>query len=371
MSNRLTEWRDRIQVTNRLHLNHAGVSPMSLTVADAIQTALLSQHQDGPLQQYISMFNTVSNVREMLASLIGVPSEYIGLTRNTSHAMSIIANGLRLPKGSEVVVASDEFPGIVYPWIPLESHGLQLVRIQSEGVTIDADDYINAFTERTKVVIVSWVHWCTGIKVDIDKIVREAKKRGIIVICDTIQGVGSIPVDFLASDVDYIIGGSHKWLTCPSGLGYIAASPDMIRQLQPTNIGWNSVTNSLDLDNLRPGDIKTNASIVEEGNPSFLTIIGCQAALKELTDQGISLIGEQVVRLSSTLSLELQKREWNVRCAIQETGLVCAVPPKSVIRTAARLESVGIDVAIRGGAIRFSPHAYQTLDDIQKLLLHL
>ena len=371
MSNRLAEWRDRIQVTHRLHLNHAGVSPMSLTVADAIQTALLSQHRDGPLQQYISMFNAVSNVREMLAALIGVPSEDIGLTRNTSHAMSIIANGLRLPLGSEVVVASDEFPGIVYPWIPLESHGLKLVRIQSEGVTIGAGDYINAFTERTKVVIVSWVHWCTGIKVDIDKIVREAKQRGIIVICDTIQGLGSIPVDFNASDVDFIIGGSHKWLTCPSGLGYIAASPPTIRQLHPTNIGWNSVTNSLDLDNLRPDDMKTNASIVEEGNPSFLTIIGCQAALKELTGLDITVIGEQVVTLSSLLSRELQKREWTLHCEKQETGLVCAVPPKSVIRTAARLESVGIDVAIRGGAIRFSPHAYQTHDDIQNLLLHL
>jgi len=371
MSTMFAEWRERIQVTNRLHLNHAGVSPMSLTVAEAIQTALQSQHRDGPLQQYICMFSAVSNVREMLASLIGVPSCYIGLTRNTSHAMSIIANGLHLPQGAEVIVAVDEFPGIVYPWVTLENDGVKLVRIPSARTNFCADDYIDAFTERTKVVIVSWVHWCTGIKVDIDKIVREARQRGIIVICDTIQGLGSIPVDFNVLDVDFIIGGSHKWLTCPSGLAYISASPAAMRLLRPTNVGWNSVANSLDLDNLRPDDIKHNASIVEEGNPSFLTIIGCQAALKELTDQDISLIGEQVVRLSRTLSLELQNREWTVRCAIQETGLVCAVPPKSVIRTAAMLDSTGVDVAIRGGAIRFSPHAYQTLDDIQKLLPHL
>ena len=371
MSDTFAGWRQRIQVSNRLHFNHAGVSPMSMTVANAIQTALLSQHMDGPLQQYITMFNTVSDVREMLASLIGVPSDYIGLTRNTSHAMSIIASGLRLPEGAEVVTAFDEFPGIVYPWIPLERDGLKLVRIQPGGTTFSAQDYIDAFTDKTRVVIVSWVHWCTGAKVDIDKLVREAKRRGIIVICDTIQGLGSVPVDFNALEVDFIVGGSHKWLTCPSGLGYIAASPAAMRLLKPTNIGWNSVINSLDLDNLRPDDIKHSAAIVEEGNPSFLTIIGCQAALKELTELGINAVGEQVVTLANALSLELQNHGWSLRCSTQETGLVCAVPPTSVMRMVARLDTAGVDVAIRGGAIRFSPHAYQTLDDIQKLFTHI
>ena len=367
MTNNFAEWRSQIQVSNRLHLNHAGVSPMSQTVAAALQSSLLSQHHDGPLQQYIKMFEAVPTVREMLASLIGVPGDHIGLTRNTSHAMSILANGLSLPPGSEVVVAHDEFPGIVYPWIPLERDGIHLIRIHPAGATFTAADYIDAFTANTKVVIVSWVHWCAGCKIDIDQIVRVAKQRGILVICDTIQGLGSIPVDFRAADVDFIIGGSHKWLTCPSGLGYIAASPSMMRILKPTNIGWNSVENSLDLDTLRPGDLKASAAIIEEGNPSFLTIVGSHAALTELTSEGIDAIGDQVVSLASTIAGELQARGWTLRCAVQETGLVCAVPPSSVLRMAARLDSKAIDIAIRAGAIRFSPHAYQTIDDLQPL----
>lgn len=367
MNNTFAEWRSQIQVSKRLHLNHAGVSPMSQTVAAALQRSLLSQHNDGPLQQYIKMFDAVPTVREMLASLIGVPGDHIGLTRNTSHAMSILANGLSLLPGSEVVVADDEFPGIVYPWIPLERDGIHLIRIHPAGETFTATDYIDAFTANTKVVIVSWVHWCSGAKIDIDQIVRVAKQRGIFVICDTIQGLGSIPVDFRASDVDFIIGGSHKWLTCPSGLGYIATSPNTMRILKPTNIGWNSVENSLDLDTLRPGDLKESAAIVEEGNPSFLTIVGSQAALTELTSHGIDSIGDQVVSLASTIACELKARGWTLRCSVQETGLVCAVPPSSVLRMAARLDSKAIDIAIRAGAIRFSPHAYQTIDDLQPL----
>jgi selenocysteine lyase/cysteine desulfurase len=367
MNNTFAEWRSQIQVSKRLHLNHAGVSPMSQTVATALQRALLSQHNDGPLQQYIKMFEAVPTVREMLASLIGVPGDHIGLTRNTSHAMSILANGLSLLPGSEVVVAHDEFPGIVYPWIPLERDGIHLKRIHPAGATFTATDYIDAFTANTKVVIVSWVHWCTGCKIDIDQIVSVAKQRGIVVICDTIQGLGSIPIDFRASDVDFIIGGSHKWLTCPSGLGYIAASPNTMSILKPTNIGWNSVENSLDLDTLRPGDLKASAAIVEEGNPSFLTIVGSHAALTELTSHGIDAIGDQVVSLASTIAGELRARGWTLRCSVQETGLVCAVPPSSVLRMAARLDSKAIDIAIRAGAIRFSPHAYQTINDLQPL----
>jgi selenocysteine lyase/cysteine desulfurase len=367
MNNTFAEWRSQIQVSKRLHLNHAGVSPMSQSVAEAIHNSLLSQHYDGPLQQYIKMFEAVPTVREMLASLIGVPGDHIGLTRNTSHAMSILANGLSLLPGSEVVVAHDEFPGIVYPWIPLERDGIHLKRIHPAGATFTANDYIDAFTDNTRVVIVSWVHWCSGAKIDIDEIVRVAKQRGILVICDTIQGLGSIPVDFRASDVDFIIGGSHKWLTCPSGLGYIAASPNTMSILKPTNIGWNSVENSLDLDTLRPGNLKASAAIVEEGNPSFLTIVGSHAALTELTSHGLDAIGDQVVSLASTIAGELQARGWTLRCSVQETGLVCAVPPSSVLRMAARLDSKAIDIAIRAGAIRFSPHAYQTINDLQPL----
>ena len=371
MNKDFTSWRNNIQVSNRLHLNHAGVSPMSLTVLDALQTALLSQHRDGPLQQYITMFEAVNSVRQQLASLIGVDETYVGLTRNTSHSMSIIANGLRLGSGAEVVVAHDEFPGIVYPWLPLQRDGVKVVRIEPTGPTYCADDYIQAFTANTRVVVVSWVHWCTGANIDIDKLLLEAKRREIIVICDTIQGLGSIPVDFDATQVDFIIGGSHKWLTCPSGLGYIAASPDAMSKLTPTNIGWNSVKNSLDLDTLRPDDLRVSASIVEEGNPAFLTIIGSNAALTEVTSYGMIDIGEQVLKLANTIANGLQQHGWSLRCSALASGLVSAVPPGSLMRTAAKLDAAGIDVAIRGGAIRFSAHAYQTVDDIQPLLEHI
>ncbi len=367
----IASWRNNIQVSNRLHLNHAGVSPMSLTVLDALQTALVSQHHDGPLQQYIKMFDAVNAVRHQLAALIGVDYTDVGLTRNTSHSMSIIANGLRLGPGAEVIVATDEFPGIVYPWLPLQRDGVNVVRIEPMGTTYCADDYIQAFTANTRVVVVSWVHWCTGAKIDIDRLVGEARRREIIVICDAIQGLGSIPVDFDPTQVDFIIGGSHKWLTCPSGFGYIAASPNAMLQLIPTNIGWNSVINSLDLDFLRPDDLRQCAGIVEEGNPSFLTIIGSNAALSEMTSCGIPAIGEQVLMLAQTIAAELQQRGWSLRCSALASGLVCAVPPGSLVRTAAELDAAGIDVAIRGGAIRFSPHAYQTPVDIQPLLEHL
>lgn len=317
------------------------------------------------------MFDAVKSVRFQIASLIGVDETYVGLTRNTSHSMSIIANGLRLGPGAEVLVAHDEFPGIVYPWLPLQLDGISLVRIEPTAPTFCADDYINAFTTNTRVVIVSWIHWCTGAKIDIDALVSEAKRRDIIVVCDAIQGLGSIPVDFQALDVDFIIGGSHKWLTCPSGLGYIAASPHSMKKLVPTNIGWNSVNNSLDLDSLRPNDIKESAAIVEEGNPSFLTIIGAEAALAELTRYDMSAIGDAVRSLATAIADELQDKGWSLRCPRVESGLVCAVPPGSLVRSAAKLEAAGIDVAIRAGAIRFSAHAYQTLADIQPLLDHL
>ena len=371
MNKDFTSWRKNIQVSNRLHLNHAGVSPMSLTVLDALQTALMSQHHDGPLQQYIKMFETVNSVRQQLASLIGVDETYVGLTRNTSHSMSIIANGLRLGQGAEVVVAHDEFPGIVYPWLPLQRDGVKVVRIEPTGPTYCADDFIHAFNANTRVVVVSWVHWCTGANIDIDKLVLEAKRREIIVICDTIQGLGSIPVDFDATQVDFIIGGSHKWLTCPSGLGYIAASPNAMTKLLPTNIGWNSVKNSLDLDTLRPDELRESAAIVEEGNPALLTIIGSNAALTEVTSYGITAIGEQIRTLANTIANGLQQRGWSLRCPDVKSGLVCAVPPGSLMRTAAKLDAAGIDVAIRGGAIRFSAHAYQTVDDIQPLFEHI
>lgn len=367
MSSDFLEWRQNIQVANRLHLNHAGVSPMSMTVAKAIKNALVSQHLDGPLQEYIKMFDAVNSVRSLISSLMGVQASDVGLTRNTSHSMSIIANGLRLGKGAEVIVGIDEFPGVVYPWLPLQRDGVTVTRINPSGKTFSADDYIEAFSDETRVVIVSWIHWCTGSRIDVDKIVKAAQAREIIVICDTIQGLGAIPVDFTAPAVDFIIGGSHKWLTCPSGLGYIAASPSSMARLKPTNIGWNSVTNSLNLDALRPNDLKDCAAIIEEGNPSFLTIVGCQAALSELCSHSTITVGDRILLLAKSIATELSTAGWTLQCDTVESGIVSAIPSGSTMRAAAKLDSSGIDIAIRAGAIRFSPHAYQNLDDFQRL----
>ena len=78
----------------------------------------------------------------------------------------------------------------------------------------------------------------TALILPIDKVVKEAKVRGIKTIIDGAHVPGHIPLDIKAMDPDYYTGACHKWLCCPKGVSFLYVRKELQDGMQPLVFSW-------------------------------------------------------------------------------------------------------------------------------------
>src|SRR5437763_1949153 len=108
-----------------IYLNHAGVSPLPARVVQSIERALAWSSKDPVGYFERGVIPTIRSARVRLARLMGVPPAHLAFTKNTGHALSIVADGMILDPGDNVVVADCEYPSVVYPWKAQSRQGVE------------------------------------------------------------------------------------------------------------------------------------------------------------------------------------------------------------------------------------------------------
>ncbi len=353
-----------------VYLNHAGVSPMPARVAAAVSETA-AQFSGDPLGVFMSrVMPAMASARARLARLMGVPAEHLALTKNTGHGLSIVADGLKLDAGDNVVSVSCEYPSVVYPWYAQADRGIEtrLVTPRPDG-TFTAEDLDAAMDDRTRVVTVSWIQFGTGFRCDLAAIVAAAHARNALVIVDVIQGLGALPLNVQELGIDIAVTGAHKWLMAPPGTGGLYVAPHVLDRLRLVNMGAGAVVDVMKFDPL-DFDVKPTVQRYEEGSPNALGLVGLDAALSLLEDVGIDAIAARIMLLSGYAAQKLEAKNYQVvspRADHQRAGLVLfkhpSLPNDSVMQALADAQVVA---AVRGGNLRFSPHFYNTTEEIDR-----
>ena len=129
MTNALSEHYRREEfaeaVARRVYLNHAGVSPSPARVVRAVQEGAALAGRD-PVGFFMEgVLPARDSARARLARLMGVPAEHLALVKNTGHALAIVADGLILEPGDNIVLASCDYPAVVYPWYAQAARGVE------------------------------------------------------------------------------------------------------------------------------------------------------------------------------------------------------------------------------------------------------
>ncbi len=358
-------------VTARLvYLNHAGVSPMPARVAAAVSETTAQMVGD-PLGTFMSrVMPAMGSARTRLARLMGVPAEHLALTKNTGHGLSIVADGLKLEAGDNIVSVDCEYPSVVYPWYAQADRGIEtrLVTPHADG-TFTAEDLDAVMDDRTRVVTVSWIQFGTGFRCDLAALAAAAHARNALVVVDVIQGLGALPLNVEALGIDIAVTGVHKWLMAPPGAGGLYVAPHVLDRLRLVNMGAGAVVDVMKFDPLK-FDVKPTVQRYEEGSPNVLGLVGLDAALSLLEEVGTDAIGPQIMALSAHAAQKLEEKGYQVvspRADPQRAGLVTfkhpLLPNESVLQTLTDAKVVG---AIRGGNLRFSPHFYNTMEEIDQ-----
>ncbi len=369
-----TAFRRQMPVAERYaYFDHAAVAPLSAPARDAMQAWLDDSTEHGDAH-WLDWAARLEQTRQSAARLVNADPAEIALLPNTTAGINLVAEGLDWRPGDNVVLPADEFPSNQYPWLNLAARGVEVRRVEPDGDHVSLAQLLAACDDRTRVVAVSWVGYAHGWRHDLDTLVDAVHRRGPLVFLDAIQGLGVFPLDVKQTPVDFWAADGHKWLLGPEGAGLFYVRRELLDQLRPIGVGWNSVVQGGDFSRIDPR-WKPTAARYEGGTYNMGGQIGLGASLDLLLDYGPTAIGERLLMYTA----EVRERLRSVGATVvgsdepaSRSGIVAfSWGDEPCLAVRRRCLDRGVVLSCRGGRIRISPHAYNDASDLDRLIAAL
>ncbi len=350
---------------NRIFFDHAKVAPLSKRVLDATRSFAEDAANFGTAH-YARWMSGAEETRESFARLINADIDEVAFVKNTTEGLSIVANGVAWRRGDNVVVPDIEFPSNVYPWLNLERLGVETRFVHAAGGRVEFDDIVKRVDKRTRVVSVSSVECNSGFRNDLEKIGAFCKERDVYFCVDAIQSLGALPMDVKKCHVDFLAADGHKWMMSVEGLGGFYISSEVLEEIHPAVVGWDSVVDAQNFMHydftLRPG-----AQRFEEGSFNTLSIHAFGAALSLLHEVGVERIETRLMELGDRILEALRARNLKVLNSTtpgERSGIVSFTFAADLKKFSAFMAENRVSLTVRDGMVRLSPHFYNTAEEI-------
>jgi isopenicillin-N epimerase len=188
---------------------------------------------------WISGYGPLPVIRGKLAALMNASVGEISLIENATTGMDLVANGLDLQAGDEILGTDQEHPGGRHGWDVKARRCKGVYRsVTMPKPPRDPDEvlisFLNAFTSKTKVLAVPHIISSTGAVLPVKQLCAAAKHRGIFTIIDGAQALGHVRVDVKDIGCDAYYSSMHKWLCAPAGCGTLYVHKDRVKEISTT-----------------------------------------------------------------------------------------------------------------------------------------
>jgi isopenicillin-N epimerase len=356
---------------NFIMLNAANLCPSPHMVRERVSR--LTDDLDGDVSfQNRAKFDALrEEAGRKLAALMSASEDELAIVRNTSEANNIIVNGLELKAGDEVVIFDQNHPTNNVAWdVRAARFGFTVKRVSLRNPPESVEEILKTFqsalSNKTKVLSLTDVSNTTGVRLPSKELCRMARERGIHTHVDGAQTFGSLAVNLHELGCDSYSGSAHKWFMGPKEAGLLYIRRERIAQIWPSvvGVGW--------------GDKVETAS---KGARKFET-------LGQRDDAAVSAMGTAVDFHNLIGSARIEARIRELTAALKEG---CARIPGARLLTSTRPElSAGVCVltfegkdtrkiyealyakhriaAAPTGGIRFCPHIYITMEEIDRTI---
>jgi cysteine desulfurase/selenocysteine lyase len=365
----------------RAYLNHAGVSPPSGPVREAVLAAVDDFARRGGAAVGPAL-ERKARLRERLAALVGARAEDVALTTNTSAGIQAVALEFPWRRGDRILLVDGEFPANVTPWqqaaatfdleigwIPLEP----FLRSAGEGLAL----LDRELARGARLLAVSAVQFRSGLRMPVAEMAARCAAAGAEIFVDAVQGAGCVPLD--VRGIDYLAAGAHKWLMGVLGAGFLYVRPERVGALVPRTAGWLSHEDPVRFLVEGPGMLRYDqpfrrrADRIEGGGMPEVALAGLLASVEILLGLGIPAIEAHVNGYLDRLEPELEARGFRSlrsRSRAGRSGILSLEPPVGLRASALARElgARGVACATPDGALRFSPHWPNHTDEIPEVL---
>ena len=354
------------------YANHAAIAPWPRAAAQAV--AMFAQENcDVGAERYSHWLLREKHLRRNLATLINAESSNdIALLKNTTEGICTVANGIDWRSGDNIVLPSGEFPSNRLPWLALQHLGVEVreVDIRSSGEPEQA--LLARMDKRTRLLSVSAVQWTDGLRLRLEILGRACRLNNVLFFVDAIQQLGAMQMDVQACGIDFLAADGHKWLLAPEGIAVFYCREKVRESLQLSQQGWHMVDEPYQF-NRDQWQASKAATRFEAGSPNTLGQAALHASVGLLQDVGMQAVEAYITANSLSLSeglvdipgLELVRPFDTQRVS----GIVSfRIPDKGPAEVHRALQQRQLICAIRGDAIRLSPHFYQAGKPLQEIL---
>jgi len=371
-----TELRHRLfPITkSRIFMAHAAVTTLPGPVAEAMSGLVQRCAED--FRDYSETLALIRQTRNLAARLINSSPDEIALLGPTSLGLSLVANGLTWEPGDEVVCYLDDYPANVYPWINLRNKGVQVRFIEPAQVgelTVDAVHRV--ITPKTKLVALASCNFVSGFRIDIAAIGKLLRERGILFCLDAIQTLGAFPTT--VEYVDFLSADAHKWLLGPVAIGVVYVRKELFEVCRPTLLGSGNIK-APDYVAQNQIEFVESAQRYEPGVLNLPGIAGLKASIDLLLDVGIDKVAERILTIRSRLVSGLTELGFTLlgqnHDPMHFSGIITVSHPARTIPSLFKRLSENQAVCSlrqdRQGKqyLRFSPHFYNTEDEVDRIL---
>jgi selenocysteine lyase/cysteine desulfurase len=349
-----------------VYLNPAGGSPVSQSAATEGKRFYDEMLEFGDTY-WEKWLGRTEEVRASLARFIGAEKEEIGFTTNTSHGMNIVAQMLK-DKGT-MLTMRDEFPSTTFPWL---NQNAKIKFVEPVNYAYPISEIEKAITPDIKILVASYVQYCTGFRQDLEKLGALCKEKDIILVVKATQALGIFPVDVKKCHIDFLMFTGLKWATAGYGIGGLYIDKKWLAPDKFPFAGWRSVHEPGKMDNLDL-DLKNEASVIESGCPHFPNIFALGGALKMFNKIGAENVVKRVLFLNRLIESKI--RELGIEVIVQDndlhrSGILIAKMnhPKAIVE---KLLQKNIIVSARGEGVRISASIFNNEKDVETMIAAL
>ena len=355
------------------YLNSCSQGALSHRVRQAYEEYLAGWDENGA--EWEHWVERAETARAAFARLLHADPIEVAVTTSVSQGVNGIVSALPLERGerTKIVISEYEFPTVGQIAHAQELRGAEVVHVLPEADgSIPVERFAEAIDERTALVCCTTISYRTGHRQDVAEIARIAHERGALCLADSYQAVGAVDVDVGALGVDFVTGGTVKYLLASAGLGFLYVRRELLDRLLPTQTGWFADEDifQMDISDYSPA---ADARRFDAGTPPVPNIYAGVAGISLIEEAGVGAIEEHVRGLTTQLIdglLDLGATVATPRDAERRGPLVC-VRSTDVDALVRELHEDRIVTSSRDDGLRIALHLYNTAEDVDRVLAAL
>ncbi|HEU4769885.1 MAG TPA: aminotransferase class V-fold PLP-dependent enzyme [Pyrinomonadaceae bacterium] len=312
-------------------------------------------------------------VGDRIARILGGESGSVQIQPNASIGLATAASCFDFHSGrrNKVVTTSLDFPSMEYIWQAQRQMGADVHVVESEdGISVPLERILEAIDDKTCLVALAHTSYKSSSRIDARAIVERAHAKGALVLLDVYQSAGVLPLQAAEWKVDFLIGGTIKWLCGGPSCGYLYVRPDLQRDLTPRLTGW--VAHDAPFD-FAPAPMRYARSVrrFAQGTPSIPALYSAIPGLDIIESVSLEQIAAESQRRTQRIIDFALSRGWtiNTPLALENRGGSVMIAVADAPGVVEQLAERRVFVDWRPGAgLRVSPHFFNTDEEIDEAM---